>query len=80
MIEEIDQETGGIDMLIEIDLLIGGDVEVEIETTVTGETTLMTGLEDAARTLLTLGPVAEAKVLSESLQPGLKALKSLRLA
>lgn len=64
---ETDQGTAGIDMQIGNDLLIGADVEVETEIIVTGETTLMIGLEDAARILLTHGPVAEVKITAGSL-------------
>lgn len=79
MIAETDLEIVGIDMLNESDLLTGGGAEVEIEIIVTGETTLMKGLEDAARTLLTRGPAAEARVMSGNQQAGLKALSQQRL-
>jgi hypothetical protein len=49
-------------------LQTGDDGEAEIETIVTGETILMTGLEGAARTLLTLGPVAGVMATLESFQ------------
>lgn len=49
---------------------IGDDVEVENEIIVTGETILMMlGLEDAARILLTHGPVAEETKFADKL-PG----------
>jgi hypothetical protein len=49
-------------------LRTGDGEEVEIENIVTGETILMTGLEGAARTLLTHGPVAEVMAVLENLQ------------
>jgi hypothetical protein len=79
MTEETDRGTVGIDMQKESGLLTGGGVEVGIETIVTGETTLMKGHEDAARTLLTHGLVAEAKVAWASLQTGQKAQSLPRL-
>lgn len=61
MTGEINHEIAGIDLRIANDLLIDDDAGAGTETTVTGETNLMRRLEDAARTLLTLGPVAEVK-------------------
>lgn len=59
-------EIAGTDTLIESDLQIGGGIGVE--NTETGETTLMTtSRKDTARTLLTCGPVVEAKILVPSL-------------
>jgi hypothetical protein len=78
--DEIDQGIEEIDILKESDLRIDDDVEVESETTVIGETILMmTGHEDAARTLLTLGPVAEVKTIVASLQANRKVLNRARL-
>jgi hypothetical protein len=54
---------------------IGGDTEVEIETTVTGETILMIGLQGAARTLLTHGPVVDVMAILETLQADPRVLK-----
>lgn len=55
-------------MPIENDHQIGDDVEVENEITVTGETIpMMPGLEDAARILLTHGPVAEETKIADKL-------------
>lgn len=68
---ETGRETVGIDMQ-GIDLLIDGDGGVENAIIVIGETTLMKGLEDAARTLLTRGPVVEATTTKESHLPALK--------
>jgi hypothetical protein len=65
-------------MLNENVLRTGGGEEVEIEIIVTGETILMTGLEGAARTLLTCGPVAEVMAILESLQADPKASKSMK--
>jgi hypothetical protein len=65
--DETGRGTAGIDMQIGSDLQTGADAEVETEIIVTGETTLMIGLEDAARILLTRGPVAEVKTTAGSL-------------
>jgi hypothetical protein len=62
-------------MLRESVLRRGEGGEVEIGTIVTGETILMTGLEGAARTLLTHGLVAEVMVILENLQVDPKVSK-----
>jgi len=62
-------------MLRESVLRKGDGGEVEIGTIVTGETILMTGLEGAARTLLTHGLVAEVMVILENLQADSKVSK-----
>jgi len=62
------QETAETDMARENDLRIGGDVEVENTTTGIGEMTPTIGTDDPARTLLTRGPVAEAKTVVGSPQ------------
>jgi len=77
--DENGHETDETDMLRESALRTGDGGEVEIETIVTGETILMIGLEGAARTLLTHGPVAEVMVILESLQEGPKLSKTSRL-
>ncbi|KAF4636939.1 hypothetical protein G7Y89_g1146 [Cudoniella acicularis] len=66
--DEIDQGTEEIDTIPESDHQIDDGAEVENGITETGETTLMTGHEDAARTLLTRGPVVE-EMISVGSQP-----------
>jgi hypothetical protein len=61
LVAEIAQEIAETDMPTQRSLQTGGDAEVESEITVTGEAILMIRLEDAARTLLTRGSVAEVK-------------------
>lgn len=68
LVDENGLETVETDMSIESGLQTGGGEGAEIETIVTGETTLMTGLEDAGRTLLTRGPVTEARRTGRNLQ------------
>jgi hypothetical protein len=72
---EMDQEIAETDLAIGNDPQTDGDTGVESVTTVTGEMIPLTGLEDAAGILLTLGPVAEAKIIAESLQPEPKPRK-----
>jgi hypothetical protein len=67
LVDENGQGIAETDMLRESVLRTGGGGEVETEIIVTGETILMTGLEGAARTLLTRGPVAEVMATLESL-------------
>lgn len=63
LVDEIDLEIAEIDIPRGNVLLIEGGEEVEnIET---GETIPMTGQEDAARTLLTRGPVVEEMIIVE---------------
>ena len=79
LVDEIGQGTAEKDMLNESVLPTDGEEGVEREIIVTGETTLMTELEGAARTLLTLGPVAEGMAIPESPQADLKASRPPRL-
>lgn len=72
---EMDQEIAETDLAIGNDPQTDGDTGAESVTTVTGEMIPLTGLEDAAGILLTLGPVAEAKIIAESLQPEPKLRK-----
>ena len=65
-------ETGETNMPIESGLRTGGGEGVETVTFVTGETTLMMGLEDAGRTLLTRGPVTEQRKIGRNPQAGRK--------
>jgi hypothetical protein len=60
---ETDHGIAGTDLPIGNDLQTGGDIGAESVIFETGERTPMTGLEDAAGILLTLGPVAEAKII-----------------
>lgn len=76
--DETDQEIAEIDMRTGIDHQIGGDAEVETGTIETGETILMTGLQGAARTLLTHGPVAEEMVNLVNLQADQRVSKPSR--
>ena len=78
LVAETDQEIAETDMLSERDRQIGEDAEAESEITVTGETILITWLEDAARTLLTRGPVAEVKI-ARNQQAGLRMSKPTKL-
>jgi hypothetical protein len=65
----IDPGIAETDTLIGIDHQTDGDAEVESGIIVTGETIpMMLGHEGAARTLLTHGPVVEAKTIVASLQ------------
>jgi hypothetical protein len=65
---ETDHGIGGTDSPIGTDPQTGGDIGAESVIIETGERTPMTGLEDAAGILLTLGPVAEAKIVVGKLQ------------
>lgn len=73
--DETDRETVETDTLRESGPRRGDDGEVETEIIVTGETILMTGLEGAARTLLTHGPVAEVTAILEGPKADLKVSK-----
>lgn len=67
--DEIDLEIADdqeIDMRTESDLQTDGGAEAESEIFVTGETTLMMGLEDATRTLLTHGREIEVIIVGKS--------------
>ena len=76
--DEIDRGIAETDTLIESDLQIDGDAGVGSEIIVTGETIPMMIGHDAARTLLTLWPVVEAKTFEASLQTGPKASNRVR--
>jgi hypothetical protein len=75
---EIDQGIAEIDTLRGNALQIGGDAEVESGIIEIGETTLMIGLEGAARTLLIRGPVVEEIPTMGSLQAEPKPSKPAR--
>ena len=78
--DETDQGIAEIDTLKENGLQTDDDVEVESEITVIGETIpMMIGHEDAVRTLLTLGLVAEVKIVVASLQANQKGPNRARL-
>jgi hypothetical protein len=66
----IDPETAEIDTPKGSDRLTEDGVEAENEIIVTGETIPMTGLEDAARILLTHGPVAEEMTIADKRRTG----------
>lgn len=75
----IDREIAETDTMIGNDPQTAGDAEVESEITMTGETIhMMMGHEGAARTLLTRGPVAEAKTIAASLLAGLATSNQAR--
>ncbi len=79
--DEIDPGIVETDTLTGNDLQTDDDGEVENEITVIGETTpMIIGHEDAKRTLLTHGPVVEAKTIVANLQASPRALNRMRCA
>lgn len=70
LVAAIDLETAEIDIANESDRPTEDGVGAENEIIVTGETIPMTGLEDAARILLTHGPVVEEMIIADKPRTG----------